>query len=92
MEIIEFGQAISLTRLKNSFVYLAVILDVFTRTIRTWFLSRTLDQQLTLEARVRFLYPPERSLGSDFEMAPRPCGVCKHIIRATIQLTSGIMI
>jgi transposase InsO family protein len=36
--------------LKNSFVYLAVILDVFTRAIRGWCLSRTLDQQLTLEA------------------------------------------
>jgi len=31
-------------------MYLAVILDVFIRTIRAWFLSRTLDQQLTLEA------------------------------------------
>ena len=40
--------AISLTRLKNSFVYLAVNQDVFTRTIRAWCLSRTLDQQLTL--------------------------------------------
>ena len=45
MEVIEFGQAISLTCLKNSFVYLAVILDVFTRAIRAWFLSRSLDQQ-----------------------------------------------
>ena len=78
MEVIEFGQAISLTRLKNSFVYLAVILDVFTQALRAWCLSRTLDQQLTLEARARFLYPPERSLGSDFERAPRPCGVCEY--------------
>ena len=78
MEVIEFGQATSLTRLKNSFVYLAVILDVFIRAIRAWFLSRTLDQQLTLEARVRFLYPPERSLASDLKRAPRPCGVCEY--------------
>ncbi len=31
-------------------VYLAVIMDVFTRSIRGWHLSRTLDQNLTLHA------------------------------------------
>jgi len=31
-------------------VYLAIIMDVYTRTIRGWCLSRTLDQELTLTA------------------------------------------
>lgn len=41
---------ITYIRLYQDFVYLAVILDVFTRSIRGWCLSRTLDQQLTLTA------------------------------------------
>jgi transposase InsO family protein len=41
---------ITYVRLHNDFVYLAIILDVFTRSIRGWCLSRTIDQQLTLDA------------------------------------------
>jgi len=41
---------ITYVRLKSDFVYLAIILDVFTRAIRGWCLSRTIDQQLTLDA------------------------------------------
>jgi transposase InsO family protein len=41
---------ITYIRLYQDFVYLAVILDVFTRSIRGWYLKRTLDQQLTLIA------------------------------------------
>ena len=41
---------ITYMRLQNDFVYLAIILDVFTRAIRGWCLSRTIDQQLTLDA------------------------------------------
>lgn len=37
-------------RLQHDFVYLAIIMDVFTRALRGWCLSRTLDQQLTLTA------------------------------------------
>jgi len=37
-------------RLKHTFIYLAVLMDVFTRSIRGWCLSRTLDQNLTLYA------------------------------------------
>lgn len=36
--------------LKHGFVYLAVIMDVFTRSIRGWHLSRNLDRELTLSA------------------------------------------
>jgi putative transposase len=42
-------------RLKTEFVYLAVIMDVFTRSIRGWYLSRTLDQDLTVTALKRAL-------------------------------------
>jgi transposase InsO family protein len=41
---------ITYIRLKNGFVYLAVLMDVCTRAIRGWHLSRSLDQSLTLEA------------------------------------------
>ena len=41
---------ITYLRLKNGFVYLAVLMDVFTRAIRGWHLDRSLDQSLTLTA------------------------------------------
>lgn len=41
---------ITYVRLGNGFVYLAVIMDVFTRAIRGWNLSRSLDTELTLGA------------------------------------------
>ena len=41
---------ITYVRLKQDFVYLAIILDVFTRAIRGWRLSRLLDQELSLTA------------------------------------------
>ena len=37
-------------RLQHDFVYLAIIMDVFTRALRGWCLSRRLDQELTLTA------------------------------------------
>lgn len=46
---------ITYIRLHSSFVYLAIILDVFTRSIRGWCLRRTLDQELTLTALRRAL-------------------------------------
>jgi transposase InsO family protein len=41
---------ITYIRLRRDFVYLAVIMDVFTRCIRGWQLGRGLDQDLTLAA------------------------------------------
>jgi putative transposase len=41
---------ITYVRLKHGFVYLAVVMDVFTRAIRGWHLDRSLDQNLTLTA------------------------------------------
>ena len=42
-------------RLHHEFVYLAVLMDVFTRCIRGWQLSRAIDQGLTLAALERAL-------------------------------------
>lgn len=41
---------ITFIRLAQGFVYLAIVMDVFTRVIRGWQLSRHLDQQLALDA------------------------------------------
>lgn len=41
---------ITYIRLQDEFVYLAVLMDVFTRSIRGWHLARTMDQSLTLVA------------------------------------------
>jgi putative transposase len=41
--------------LEREFVYLAVVMDVFTRAVRGWHLSRSLDRQLTLTALRRAL-------------------------------------
>jgi len=41
---------ITYVRVRSEFVYLAVLMDVFTRAIRGWELSRSLDRGLTLTA------------------------------------------
>lgn len=46
---------ITYIRLRHGFVYLAVIMDVFTRIIRGWQLGQALDQSLTLLALQRAL-------------------------------------
>jgi transposase InsO family protein len=46
---------ITYIHLRDEFVYLAVLMDVFTRTIRGWHLSRSLEQELTLTALQRAL-------------------------------------
>ena len=40
---------ITYVRLKERFIYVAVLMDVFTRMIRGWYLSRHLTQTLTLK-------------------------------------------
>jgi putative transposase len=46
---------ITYIRLRKDFVYLAILMDVFTRNIRGWHLGRALDQGLTLAALERAL-------------------------------------
>jgi putative transposase len=52
---------ITYIRLQHGFVYLAVIMDVFTRAIRGWHLAQSLDQSLTVTAlqRALALHKPE---------------------------------
>jgi transposase InsO family protein len=47
---------ITYIRLGVGFVYLAIVMDVFTRAIRGWNLSKSLDQELTLVALRMGLY------------------------------------
>ena len=47
--------AITYIRLHREFIYLAVVMDVFTRDIRGWNLSRSLGQDVTLLALQRAL-------------------------------------
>jgi putative transposase len=58
---------ITYVRLRHDFVYLAVIMDVFTRGIRGWHLGRSLDHTLTLTALQRALarYPAPEIHHSD---------------------------
>jgi putative transposase len=46
---------ITYIRLPRDFVYLAILMDVFTRSIRGWHLSRHLDESLTITALKRAL-------------------------------------
>jgi putative transposase len=46
---------ITYVRLRDEFVYLAVLMDVFTRLVRGWELGRSLDGALTLAALTRAL-------------------------------------
>ena len=46
---------ITYIRLRREFVYLAILMDVFTRCLRGWHLARGLDQGLTLAALERAL-------------------------------------
>jgi transposase InsO family protein len=59
LEVVRPGQVwvadITFVRLRDEFVYLAVLMDVFTRRIRGWELGRNLDQGLTLTALRRAL-------------------------------------
>jgi len=46
---------ITYIRLREEFIYLSVIMDVFTRCIRGWHLGRSLEQELTIRALERAL-------------------------------------
>jgi putative transposase len=58
---------ITYVHLQSGFVYLAVLMDVFTRAIRGWHLGRSLDHTLTLTALRRALeaYPAPQIHHSD---------------------------
>ncbi len=59
LEIVRPDQAwcsdITYIQLQREFIYLAIILDIFTRSLRGWELSRTLSSELALTALARAL-------------------------------------
>jgi transposase-like protein len=69
---------ITYVRLREEFVYLAVLMDVFTRRVRGWELGRGLDQGLTLAALKRALrrgrrpevHPPTRGCSTPPRLIP----------------------
>jgi transposase InsO family protein len=77
---------ITYIRLHREFVYLGVIMDVFTRRIRGWHLRRSIDQGLTLAALERALVMATlRGLGVQASMAavgePRENGYAERLMR-----------
>ena len=57
---------ITYVRLKGRFIYVAVLMDVFTRMIRGWHLSQHLTQSLTLKTLGRRLGPKRVSRDPPF--------------------------
>ena len=55
---------ITYIRLEDEFVYLAVILDAYSRRVIGWALDRTLEDELTLAALRMALSPPGRPAGA----------------------------
>lgn len=53
--------------LRQEFVYLAVLMDVFTRCIRGWHLCLSLDQSLTLRANMYLPYTTILNFGEKKE-------------------------
>ena len=71
---------ITYIRLLSEFVYLAVILDIFTRKVLGWCLSRQLDQELTLAALRMALMtgrtPTIHHSDQGVRYAARPISIC----------------
>lgn len=66
---------VTYVRLRREWVYLAVILDVYTRSIRGWHLSRSLDQELTrlaLEKALAWSVPEIHHSDQGVQYAARP--------------------
>ena len=66
-------------RLRKEFVYLAVLMDVFTRSIRGWHLGRSLEQELTITALRRAFErgrPEIHHSDQGMQMPRRPTSSC----------------
>jgi transposase InsO family protein len=66
MEIVRPNQMwcgdITYIRLKKEYAYLCVLMDIFTRSIRGWQISGSLDEQLTISALKRALSRKESNI------------------------------
>ena len=70
---------ITYIRLRKEFIYLSVIMDVFTRCIRGWHLGRSLEQELTITALERALgrgAPEIHHSDQGCNMPRRPTSTC----------------
>jgi putative transposase len=65
---------ITYIRLQQDFVYLAVIMDVYTRLIRGWHLGRSLDAGLTLRALERALLTQQPEIHHSDQGVQYACG------------------
>ncbi len=70
---------ITYIRLRKEFLYLAVLMDVFTRCIRGWHLGRSLEQEVTMTALLRaFGGTPEiHHFDQGCSMRRRPTSSCQ---------------
>ncbi len=69
-------------KLHQEFVYLAVLMDVFTRCIRGWHLSRNLDADLTLTALKRALQPHTPHIHHSDQGVPYACDEYVRLLRS----------
>jgi transposase InsO family protein len=72
---------ITYIRLGQEFVYLAVLMDVFTRAIRGWQLSRSLDRDLTLTALRRALHERRPEIHHSDQGVQYACGEYIALLR-----------
>jgi transposase InsO family protein len=72
---------ITYVRLAYEFVYLAVIMDVFTRAVRGWHLSRSLDRGLTLTALQRALTNQTPAIHHSDQGVQYACGDYTALLR-----------
>jgi len=80
---------ITYVRLRYGFVYLAVIMDVFTRCIRGWHLGRDLDHSLTLTALERALarYPAPEIHHSDQGVQYAAMAYTERLMEAGVEIS-----
>lgn len=80
---------ITYIRLRYGFVYLAVIMDVFTRCIRGWHLGRDLDHSLTLTALERALarYPAPEIHHSDQGVQYAATAYTERLMEAGVEIS-----
>lgn len=80
---------ITYIRLGEGFVYLAVIMDVFTRCVRGWHLGRALDHSLTLTALERALahHPSPEIHHSDQGVQYAATAYTERLIQAGVKIS-----
>lgn len=80
---------ITYIRLRYGFVYLTVIMDVFTRCVRGWHLGRDLDHSLTLTALERALarYPAPEIHHSDQGVQYAATAYTERLIEAGVEIS-----